>query len=45
MPELIGRVLADKWRVVGFPILEYWQDIGRLQDYERVKSDVQSGAV
>jgi dTDP-glucose pyrophosphorylase/CBS domain-containing protein len=45
MPELIARVVAEKRRVVCFPIREYWQDIGQLQDYEKVKSDVQTGVL
>jgi dTDP-glucose pyrophosphorylase len=35
MPELIERLIAGGRRVVGFPLREYWLDIGHLEDYER----------
>jgi dTDP-glucose pyrophosphorylase len=41
MPELIERLLADGRRVVGFPLREYWLDIGRLEDYEKALADVE----
>jgi dTDP-glucose pyrophosphorylase len=41
MPELIERVLAARKRVVGFPLREYWLDIGRIEDYEQALVDVE----
>jgi NDP-sugar pyrophosphorylase family protein len=31
--------------VVSFPIHEYWLDIGRIDDYERVQQDLGAGKV
>jgi dTDP-glucose pyrophosphorylase len=42
MPELIDRFVAAGHRVVGFPLREYWLDIGRLVDYERALEDVEA---
>lgn len=41
MPELIERLVADGRRVVGFPLREYWLDIGRPDDYEQALADVE----
>jgi dTDP-glucose pyrophosphorylase len=35
MPQLIERLVADGRAVVGFPLREYWLDIGDPEDYER----------
>jgi dTDP-glucose pyrophosphorylase len=35
MTDLIGEALAQNRRVGGFPIREYWLDIGQIGDYER----------
>ncbi len=43
MPDLIRVLIAQCRRVVSFPIREYWADIGRIEDYERVKADVDQG--
>jgi dTDP-glucose pyrophosphorylase len=43
MPQLIARLLDSGRRVVGFPLREYWLDIGRLADYERALADVEEG--
>ena len=40
--ELIEKLLGAGKRVVGFPIHEYWLDIGRPDDYARANEDVQS---
>jgi len=40
MTELIQVLLANGHRVVGFPIVEYWLDIGRLADYEKAQEDL-----
>ena len=43
MPDLIARLIAEGRQVVGFPIREYWLDIGHIADLERAKSDVTDG--
>lgn len=45
MTDLIDKLIGEKYRVVTFPIREYWQDIGDPKDYEQVASDVQNGKV
>lgn len=35
MPQLIERLADAGRRVVGFPLREYWLDIGTVEDYER----------
>jgi len=37
--ELIERLVAEGRKVVGFPIHEYWLDIGRPEDYVRANKD------
>ncbi len=41
MPQLIDRLVEAGRRVVGFPLREYWLDVGRLDDYERALADVE----
>jgi dTDP-glucose pyrophosphorylase/CBS domain-containing protein len=41
MPQLIEQLIADGRRVVGFPLREYWLDIGTLDDYERASADAE----
>lgn len=41
MPDLIKRLVADKRRVVSFPVHEYWMDIGQSEDYQRANDDAQ----
>ena len=43
MPQLIESLVALERKVIGFPISEYWLDIGRLSDYEQARSDAESG--
>lgn len=43
MPQLIESLVALDKKVIGFPISEYWLDIGRLSDYEKARSDAQAG--
>jgi dTDP-glucose pyrophosphorylase/CBS domain-containing protein len=42
MPELIGRLIEGGQRVAGFPLREYWLDIGRPSDYEQALGDVEA---
>lgn len=39
MPQLFDRLIAEKMTVAGFPIREYWLDIGRIDDLERANLD------
>lgn len=45
MPDLINRLLKEGYRVVSFPILEYWIDIGHPEDYFRSLADIGNGEV
>jgi NDP-sugar pyrophosphorylase family protein len=40
MTDLMNRLLADGRTVASFPILEYWLDVGRPDDYARAQEDV-----
>jgi dTDP-glucose pyrophosphorylase/CBS domain-containing protein len=40
MTDLIKRLLDEGRSVVGFPVMEYWLDIGRIADYEKAQEDV-----
>jgi dTDP-glucose pyrophosphorylase len=39
MPELIRTVMGQGGRVGGFPIQEYWMDIGAHEDYQRANGE------
>jgi len=39
MTDLITRLLAEKQRVVSFPISEYWLDVGGHADYQKAQVD------
>ena len=41
MPQLIDRLLEGGRTVVGFPLREYWLDIGQPDDYEQALKDVE----
>ena len=43
MTDLISRLVAEGHRVAGFPIHEYWLDIGQVEDYQRAISDIRKG--
>jgi dTDP-glucose pyrophosphorylase len=40
MTQLIERLVAERRRVVSFPIREYWLDIGQSEDYEKAVADM-----
>lgn len=40
MTDLMAALIADGKRVVSFPILEYWLDIGQPADYEQAQVDI-----
>jgi dTDP-glucose pyrophosphorylase len=39
MTDLVESVLAADMRVGGFPVREYWLDVGQLADYDRAHND------
>jgi dTDP-glucose pyrophosphorylase/CBS domain-containing protein len=41
--ELIQQLVAQGKKVAGFPIREYWLDIGQMPDYEQAQQDLQNG--
>jgi len=43
MTELIQRLIDAGKVVVSFPIMEYWLDIGRHEDYAKAQEDVRNG--
>ena len=45
MTDLIDRMLADGRPVAGFPIVEYWLDIGQPADYLRAQADAEPAGV
>jgi dTDP-glucose pyrophosphorylase/CBS domain-containing protein len=45
MTDLIERVLEIGKPVVSFPIVEYWLDVGRHEDYKRAQEDVKNGRI
>ncbi len=45
IPELIRRLIEERYRVVSFPVREYWQDIGQLEDYQRALADYENGEI
>lgn len=44
MTDLIMRLLDDGQSVVGFPVREYWIDIGQIADYERAQTELEETA-
>lgn len=45
MTDLIKLLLDEGRTVVSFPIIEYWLDIGRPEDYQRAQHDLRDGPV
>ncbi len=43
MTDLIQRLIEAGKIVVSFPIMEYWLDIGRHEDYAKAQEDVRNG--
>lgn len=41
MTDLIDRLLEHGLRVASFPVVEYWLDIGQIEDFQRAQQDVQ----
>jgi len=45
MTDLIHTLLKQGETVVSFPILEYWLDIGRPEDYQQAQDDCREGRI
>jgi dTDP-glucose pyrophosphorylase len=43
MTDLIEELLAHDRSVISFPILEYWLDMGRPEDYQQAQDDLNNG--
>jgi dTDP-glucose pyrophosphorylase/CBS domain-containing protein len=43
MTELMQRLIEAGQQVVGFPIMEYWLDVGKHEDYQQAQEDVLKG--
>lgn len=39
MTDLVSHLVRDDEVVVGFPVMEYWIDVGQLKDYEQAQED------
>jgi NDP-sugar pyrophosphorylase family protein len=40
MPDLMRELIQQKSRVTAFPVTEYWIDIGRIEDLERARQEI-----
>lgn len=38
--DLIEQLIADKKKVIYYPILGYWLDIGKMDDYKKAQEDI-----
>jgi NDP-sugar pyrophosphorylase family protein len=45
MTDLIQELLLAEQPVVSFPIMEYWLDVGRHEDYQKAQEDVLNGRI
>lgn len=45
MTDLIQKLLDAGRPVVSFPIMEYWLDVGRHEDYKRANDDIRDGKI
>jgi dTDP-glucose pyrophosphorylase len=43
MTDLIACLVAAHFRVISFPVCEYWQDIGQIEDYQKAVTAVSAG--
>ena len=43
MTDLIEVLIENQCKVISFPVVEYWMDIGELSDYKRAQDDIQNG--
>jgi dTDP-glucose pyrophosphorylase/CBS domain-containing protein len=45
MTDLVQKLLDAGRPVVGFPIMEYWLDVGQHEDYQKAQEDVLNGRI
>ncbi len=45
MTDLIQSLIDSGRKVVSFPIVEYWLDVGRHEDYQKAQQDVINGRI
>jgi dTDP-glucose pyrophosphorylase/CBS domain-containing protein len=45
MTDLIQKLLEAGRPVISFPIMEYWLDVGRHEDYQKAQEDVLKGRI
>jgi dTDP-glucose pyrophosphorylase/CBS domain-containing protein len=45
MTDLIQKLIEAGRPVVSFPIMEYWLDVGRHEDYQKAQEDVLKGRI
>lgn len=45
MTELINKLIKEGHHVIGFPIPEYWLDVGRPSDYRQANEDTMNGKI
>jgi len=43
MPDLILRLLGSGMTICSFPIIEYWMDVGTVEDYRNAQRDAEKG--
>ena len=42
MPSLFKKMIKKKYKIVSFPLEEYWLDVGRPNDYDKANIDYNS---
>ncbi len=40
--DLIQELIADRKKVISYPLNEYWLDIGKPEDYEKAQQDIKT---
>jgi dTDP-glucose pyrophosphorylase/CBS domain-containing protein len=45
MTDLIKAMLEAQRKVISFPIIEYWQDVGRIEDYRQAQADTRDSRI
>lgn len=38
--HLMDRIIAEKFKVISFPLSGYWLDVGKHEDYEKAQEDI-----
>lgn len=45
MTDLMAHLIETGKKIVSFPIIEYWMDIGQISDYEKANADIEKGVL